>query len=127
MIVVTAKVSAHADRNQRPRSRAVLRHANIAGLQIAFRPVESSEKSGREIGPGAATITMFATDMTGMDNPAEWSWPTHAVWPRNNVRTQQQLCNLDRLVGRNFLLVCLPLIMRDGTGSPVRAAAHVLE
>jgi len=72
-------------------------------------------------------ITLFATDMIGMDDPDEWWWPTHVIWLKNNVCMLQQLCNLDRLAGRNFLLVCLPLKMRDGTGCPVRAAALILE
>ncbi len=70
-------------------------------------------------------ITLFATDMIGMDDPAEWWWPTHAVWLQNGVCMLQQLCNLEQLVGRDFTLVCLPLKMRDGTGCPVRAVALV--
>jgi arylformamidase len=38
----------------------------------------------------------------------------------------QQLCRLDRLVGKEFLFVCLPLKMRDGTGCPVRPVALVM-
>jgi kynurenine formamidase len=30
----------------------------------------------------------------------------------------QQLCHLDQLVGKEFLFVCLPLKMRDGTCCP---------
>ena len=39
----------------------------------------------------------------------------------------QQLCNLDQLVGKDFLFVCLPLAMKDGTGCPVRAVALVFQ
>jgi kynurenine formamidase len=38
----------------------------------------------------------------------------------------QQLCNLDKLVGKEFLFVVLPLKMRGGTASPVRPAALVM-
>jgi arylformamidase len=38
----------------------------------------------------------------------------------------QQLCNLDKLAGKEVLFVCLPLKMRDGTGCPVRATAIVM-
>jgi kynurenine formamidase len=38
----------------------------------------------------------------------------------------QQLCNLYRLRGKHFLLTCLPLKIRGGTGSPVRAVALVI-
>jgi arylformamidase len=70
-------------------------------------------------------ITLFATDLIGMDDPAEWWWPTHDIWLKHNVCMVQQLCNLDKLAGKDFLFVCLPLKMRDGTGCPVRAAAFV--
>ena len=71
-------------------------------------------------------ITLFATDLIGMDDPAEWWWPTHEIWLRNGVCMVQQLCRLDRLVGKEFLFVCLPLAMRDGTGCPVRPVALVM-
>jgi kynurenine formamidase len=35
----------------------------------------------------------------------------------------QQLNNLERLVGREFTFVVLPLPMRGGTGCPVRPVA----
>ena len=71
-------------------------------------------------------ITLFATDLIGMDDPAEWWWPTHQIWLKANVCMVQQLANLDRLAGKEFLFLCLPLQMRDGTGCPVRAAALVM-
>jgi arylformamidase len=71
-------------------------------------------------------MTLFATDMIGMDDPAQWWWPTHKIWLQNNICMVQQLCNLEKLVGRDFLFLALPLKMREGTGCPVRAAALVL-
>ena len=119
----------------------------------------AAERSGRAIGPGAATVcwtgsdrdwgkegfatdrpfvptetahwlvdrgvALFCTDMIGMDDPAEWWWPTHAAFNGRGVCMVQQLRNLDRLVGKDFLFVCLPLSMKDGTGCPVRATALV--
>jgi kynurenine formamidase len=38
----------------------------------------------------------------------------------------ENLCNLDKLVGKRFTFIALPLRIRKGTGSPVRAIA-VLE
>jgi len=35
----------------------------------------------------------------------------------------ENLCNLDRLLGRDFLFCALPLKFKNGEGSPVRAAA----
>ena len=61
-----------------------------------------------------------------MDDPAEWWWPTHEIWLKAGIPMVQQLCNLDRLEGKDFLFCALPLKMRAGTGSPVRAAALVV-
>lgn len=71
-------------------------------------------------------ITLFCTDLIGMDDPSQWWWPTHSVWLEAGICMVQQLCNLDKLAGKKFLFVCLPLKMRDGTGSPVRPVALVL-
>ncbi len=72
-------------------------------------------------------ITLFCTDLIGMDDPSEWWWPSHYIWLSNGICMVQQLCNLDKLVGKEFLFVCLPLKMRDGTASPVRAVALVMD
>lgn len=71
-------------------------------------------------------MTMFATDMIGMDDPAEWWDPTHQVWLSNNVCMVQQLTNLDQLVGERFLILAFPMKVVGATGCPVRAAALVL-
>jgi arylformamidase len=71
-------------------------------------------------------ISLFATDLIGMDNPDEWWDPTHLEWLANDVCMVQQLCNLDKLVGKNFLFLAFPIKMVGGTGCPVRAAALVI-
>jgi arylformamidase len=70
-------------------------------------------------------MTMFATDLIGMDDPSEWWWPTHEIWLKAGICMTQQLCNLDKLAGEEFLLVAAPLKIREGTGCPVRAFALV--
>ncbi|MDE0241610.1 MAG: cyclase family protein [bacterium] len=72
-------------------------------------------------------IRLLCTDLIGMDDPSEWWWPTHAVWNTQGVCMVQQLCNLEALEGEDFLFVCLPLSMKDGTGCPVRAVAMIFE
>lgn len=71
-------------------------------------------------------MRLFCTDLIGMDDPKEWWWPTHQIWLKNGICMVQQLCNLDRLLGKQFLFVALPLKMRGGTASPVRPVAMVL-
>lgn len=71
-------------------------------------------------------MTMFATDMIGMDDPDEWWDPTHQVWLSNGVCMVQQLTGLERLVGATFLIIAFPIKVVGATGCPVRAAALVL-
>ena len=71
-------------------------------------------------------VTLFGTDLIGVDHPDEWWWPTHEVMLKAGMCMVQQLCNLDRLVGKEFLFVALPITMRGGTGCPVRAIALVV-
>jgi kynurenine formamidase len=70
-------------------------------------------------------MTLFCTDLIGMDDPAEWWWPTHQIWLDAGICMVQQLANLEKLKGKSFLFVCLPLKMREGTGCPVRPIALV--
>ena len=71
-------------------------------------------------------VTLFGTDLIGIDNPDEWWEPTHVAFLRGGLPMVQQLSNLDKLVGKRFLFVTLPLKMRGGTGSPVRPVALVV-
>jgi len=71
-------------------------------------------------------VTLFGTDIIGIDHPDEWWNPTHLAFCRGGLPFVQQLCNLNKLVGKNFLFVVLPLKMRGGTASPSRPVALVL-
>jgi arylformamidase len=68
-------------------------------------------------------VTLFATDLIGMDDPEQWWDPTHLVWLSNGICMVQQLKNLDKLVGKQFLFVALPIKIRAGSGCPIRAVA----
>ncbi len=71
-------------------------------------------------------MRLFATDMIGMDNPAEWWDPTHYIWMSNDVYMLQQLTGLDRLAGKDFMIAAFPIKVVGATGCPVRAAALVM-
>lgn len=70
-------------------------------------------------------IALLGTDLIGMDDPAEWWWPTHRIWLEAEVCMVQQMRNLGALKGKEFLLVVAPIKLRDGTGCPVRPVALV--
>jgi arylformamidase len=71
-------------------------------------------------------VTLFATDLIGMDHPDEWHDPTHLAWLENNICMVQQLCHLDKLVQKDFLFCAFPIKTIGGTGCPVRAVALVV-
>ncbi|GAA4395582.1 cyclase family protein [Tsukamurella soli] len=71
-------------------------------------------------------ISLFCTDLIAIDDPQQWWEPTHTAFLCGGVPMVQQLNNLGRLVGREFLFVVLPLPMRGGTASPVRPVALLM-
>jgi kynurenine formamidase len=88
----------------------------------SYRPYVSLESAKWLLERG---ISLFCTDLIGVDDPAAWWWPTHDLWLKAGVPMVQQLRNLGKLAGKEFLFAALPLPMRNGTGSPVRAVALV--
>ncbi len=64
----------------------------------------------------------------GVDSPSPDMWydktyPCHTVCAERGVTHIENLCNLDKLLGKRFTFIALPLKIRGGTGSPVRAVA----
>lgn len=65
----------------------------------------------------------FGVDCTSPDMWLDKSYPCHRVCAERQVTHIENLCNLDKLIGKRFTFVALPLKIRKGTGSPVRAVA----
>ena len=68
----------------------------------------------------------------GVDSPSPDMWydktyPCHSVCGERGVTHVENLCNLDKLVGKRFTFIGLPLKIRGGTGSPMRAVAVLAE
>jgi kynurenine formamidase len=68
----------------------------------------------------------------GVDSPSPDMWydktyPCHSVCGERKVTHIENLCNLDKVLGKRFTFVALPLKIREGTGSPLRAIAIVPE
>jgi kynurenine formamidase len=64
-----------------------------------------------------------AIDLTPDDN----DFSAHLVCGEYHITNTENLCNLDKLINRRFLYMGLPLKIRAGTGSPIRAVALVEE
>ncbi len=41
----------------------------------------------------------------------------------NNITNTENLCNLDKVANKRFLYIGMPLKIRAGSGSPIRAVA----
>jgi len=68
----------------------------------------------------------------GVDSPSPDMWydktyPCHSTCAKRKVTHIENLCNLDKLIGKRFTFIALPLKIRNGTGSPLRAVAILEE
>jgi len=68
-------------------------------------------------------VKIFGVDSPSPDNPISRTYPVHMMCRERGMTHYENLCNLDQLVGRRFTFLGLPLRIRGGTGSPVRAVA----
>ena len=65
----------------------------------------------------------FGVDSTSPDALYDTTYPCHTVCAQRHTTHYENLANLKGLVGKRFTFVGLPLKIRKGTGSPVRAIA----
>jgi len=65
----------------------------------------------------------FGVDSTSPDMFLDKTYPCHCVCRERGVTHMENLCNLDKLIGKRFTFIALPLKIRKGTGSPIRPVA----
>ena len=68
-------------------------------------------------------VSLVGTDHGGIDNTRNRDRPGHMVLLRHDVLIVESITNLDLLLGREMLFVCLPLALWGASGSPVRPIA----
>lgn len=73
-----------------------------------------AEKGAVNIGVDAPAIDQTPDDM---------SFAGHKVCGEYGITNTENLANLDKVVNKRFLYIGLPLKIRGGTGSPIRAVA----
>jgi kynurenine formamidase len=66
---------------------------------------------------------LVATDLVGLDEPADHVTPVHNCLLRAGIPQLQVLTSLARLAGREAHVAAFPLKLVGGTGSPLRAFA----
>ena len=65
-------------------------------------------------------------DASAIDQtPDDLDFSGHWVCGKYGMTNTENLRNLDLVAGKRFLYMGLPLRIRDGSGSPVRAVAFV--
>lgn len=68
-------------------------------------------------------VVNIGVDAPAIDHPDDPNYSGHAVCAKYGMTNTENLANLDKVVGKNFLYIGLPLKIREGTGSPIRAVA----
>jgi kynurenine formamidase len=68
-------------------------------------------------------VVNIGIDAVSIDHSDDPHFSGHVVCREYQIVNTESLCNLDRLAGRRFLYMGLPLNIRGGTGSPIRAVA----
>ena len=70
-------------------------------------------------------VANFGVDQPSPDTPEDLTYPCHTLCKEHDVPHMENLCNIDRVIGEPFTFIGLPLKVRDGTGSPIRAIARM--
>ncbi len=68
-------------------------------------------------------VVNVGMDAPSIDNFADKTYPAHTVCKERGLLNTENLCNLDKVAGKRFLWIGLPLRIKRGTGSPIRAVA----
>lgn len=68
-------------------------------------------------------VPNIGTDCAGIDNSTDWQFSAHMVCKKYGLVNTESLAGLDRLLNQRFWFFGLPLNIRHGTGSPIRAIA----
>ncbi|ABR50658.1 cyclase family protein [Alkaliphilus metalliredigens QYMF] len=72
-------------------------------------------------------VVNIGVDAPAIDHPDDINFSGHLVCGEYDMTNTENLCNLNELINQRFLYFGLPLKIRDGSGSPIRAVALVEE
>jgi kynurenine formamidase len=68
-------------------------------------------------------VVSIGIDTPSVDTPTDKSNPVHTICGIKDISNLENLGDLSNVLGKRFTLIAVPLKIRDGTGSPVRAIA----
>lgn len=72
-------------------------------------------------------VVNIGVDAPAIDHPADIDFSGHLICGEYDITNTENLCNLNKVVNKRFLYFGLPLKIRDGSGSPIRAIALLEE
>ncbi len=76
---------------------------------------------------GSRGVVNIGIDAPSIDRPDDLKYSGHLICQKYKMLNTENLCNLKLVSGRRFLYIGLPLRIRGGSGSPVRAVALLTE
>ncbi|MBC7094355.1 cyclase family protein [Thermococcus sp.] len=106
------------DRNIEPSE--MLRVAEIVLFYTGGKAIYLSEE-------GARYLIDLRVKAVGIDNSTIGDFKTHKVLLSNEIPIFENLTNLENLIGKEFTFIGIPLKIKNGSGSPVRAFAIIKE
>jgi kynurenine formamidase len=69
----------------------------------------------------------FGVDSASPDMWYDKTYPCYSACAERGITHIENLCNLDKVIGKRFTFIGLPLKIRKGTGSPLRPVAILEE
>lgn len=72
-------------------------------------------------------VVNIGVDAPAIDHPDDLDFSGHLICGEYHITNTENMCNLDQVVNKRFLYFGLPLKIREGTGSPIRAVALLEE
>ncbi len=72
---------------------------------------------------GQRGVINIGVDAPSIDKPDDSRYSGHLICQKYRMLNTENLCNLEQVKNRRFMYIGLPLKIRGGTGSPVRAVA----
>lgn len=72
-------------------------------------------------------VVNIGVDAPAIDHSNDPKYSGHQICREYKITNTENLCNLDQVAGKRFLYFGLPLKIRRGTGSPIRAVAVFID
>lgn len=76
---------------------------------------------------GRKGVINIGVDTPSIDKPDDMKYSGHLICQKYQMLNTENLCNLRKVAGKRFMYIGLPLKIRGGSGSPVRAVALITD